>query len=243
MAVLYTVNAGLNFGSRWDRNKIGAIAGATTGAAIPDLDASGFIDEDERLGGYVENARRAFGEVRYDRFVSDKDSVYALVGAFHDIFAGFDLRSHEQIGYSRLLIANDKTELRGEVGADWAQEWRTTDEYANIIAGRLAAAVTHQFNENVGISDSFELYENILDTADLRILNTAAFNLDPKLEPLAEALAHPHLRQPCPSKASRSSTRRWASTWWRRSCKLGDARAWMLPSSLPEEGAACVCPR
>jgi hypothetical protein len=173
-AQLYTVSGGLTFGSRWEKNKLGSIFGITTGGAIPDSDGSGFIDETERDAGYVENARKVFGEVRYDRFVSKKDSIYGLVGAFHDVFSGFDLRSHEQLGYSRLLVNNDTTELRGEAGIDLAQEWRTTPEYANILAARLAAAVSHKFNDNVGISDTFELYENVIDTADLRLLNTAA---------------------------------------------------------------------
>lgn len=173
-AQLYLLNGGITATSRWDRNKFGAVAGATTGGAVPDTDGNGSIGEAERDAGYIESARRVFGEARYDRFVSTKGSVYGLVGALHDVFAGFDVRSHEQIGYSRLLVSNDTTELRGEVGADWAQEWRTTDEYANIIAARLAAAIAHKFNDNVSISDSFEVYENVLDVADLRLLNTAA---------------------------------------------------------------------
>lgn len=173
-AQLYVVNAGLNLGRRWDRNKLGFVAGAITGGSIPDSDASGSISEAERDEGYLENARRVFGEARYDRFLSERDAVYGIVGAFHDVYAGFDLRSHQQVGYSRLLVGNDRTSLRGEAGIDYAQEWRTTDEFANILAARLGAALAHQFNDNVSFTDSFEVYENVIDTADLRLLNSAA---------------------------------------------------------------------
>ena len=178
-AVLYAVNGGLTFGRRWDRNKLAGLAGANLGAAVTDADASGNISPEERDAGYTENSRRVFGEVRYDRYVTDRDSVYFLAGAFHDIFAGYDLRSHEQIGYSRQLIDEEKAQLRGEVGFDWAQEfYRSTPEapvdpdYQNIFAGRVLAGGSYQFNDNVSFTDTFEVYVNVVQPEDLRILNT-----------------------------------------------------------------------
>ena len=175
-AQTYTLNAGANLGSRWQKNKISAVAGANVGAAVSDLDGNGLLDETERDEGYTANARRVFGEVRYDRFLTEKDSLYGLVGAFHDIFAGFDLRSHEQVGYSRLLVNDDTTTLRAELGVDVAQEWRTTDEFAVIPAARLLLGATHKLNENVSVAETFELYENVIDPADLRILNAASLS-------------------------------------------------------------------
>ena len=175
-AQLYAVNAGIEAQHRWDRNQLSGVLGANLGAAVPDANGDGRVDENERLAGYVENARRAFTDVRYDRFLSDRDSVYALAGAFHDVFAGYDLRSHEQVGYSRLLVKNDSSTLRLEGGLDWAQEWRTTDEYANIVAARVLVGLKHAFNDNVRFSETLELYENILTPEDLRILNTATLS-------------------------------------------------------------------
>ena len=166
-ADLYVVNGGAVFGSRWDKNKFSALAGVNTGGAKID-DAT----------DYQENVRRIFGDARYDRFLTEKDSLYFLAGAFHDIFAGYDARSHEQIGYSRLLVDTDKSEVRTEIGVDWAQEWRhfedDTKEFAHIVAGRLLAGASHQLNEHVGVADTFELYENVINPADLRLLNTAS---------------------------------------------------------------------
>ena len=184
-AQLYAVNGGITFESRWKRNRISALAGTNLGAAVPDVDGNGFLDDTERESGYRENARRVFGEARYDRFLSEKDSLYVLAGGFHDIFAGFDLRTHEQIGYSRVLLDRRKkdgdkeklvTLMRAEIGFDYAQEWRTSEEdpFANVLAGRLLFGLSHQFNDNVGVTETFELYENVIDPVDLRILNTAA---------------------------------------------------------------------
>jgi putative salt-induced outer membrane protein YdiY len=99
-----------------------------------------------------------------------------LAGAFHDPFAGFDLRAHEQVGYSRHLVNNDRTEVRAEIGADWAQE-NYVDEvdpnYANVLAVRVLLGVTHEFSDSVTLSDTAEVYENVIVVDDVRILNTA----------------------------------------------------------------------
>ena len=93
------------------------------------------------------------------------------------------MRSHQQIGYSHLLVSTKRTEVRAEGGVDYAQEWRTTDEFANILAARVLLGAQHAFNDNVVIADTFEVYENVIDLADLRILNTASLTaaLDSKL--------------------------------------------------------------
>ncbi len=175
----YTVNGLLNASHQFSKNKLSLIGGVNLGGAevLEDLDGDGVGETPS--DGYVENVRRFYADGRYDRFLSDKDSLYVLAGAFHDRFAGYDLRSHEQIGYSRRLVKNEKTEIRAEIGADWAQENYYGDaldpDYQDIIAARILLGLAHAFNENVGFSDTFEIYENVIDTDDVRILNTAAF--------------------------------------------------------------------
>ncbi len=174
-AVLYAVNAGVTFDTRWDRNKLAALASANLGAAVADTDGDGLLQQDERDVGFQENSRRVNAEVRYDRFLSKRDSLYVLAGGFHDIFAGYDLRSHEQVGYSRLFVTNEDSELRGEIGLDYAQEFRTTGDFVDILAARVLLGVKHKFNDNVSVSDTFEVYENLIQPEDVRILNTASF--------------------------------------------------------------------
>jgi putative salt-induced outer membrane protein YdiY len=153
------------------------VAGVNVGAARAVIDADadgvpeGFADT------YTENARKLYVDTRYDRFLTDKDSLYVLGGAFHDRFAGYDIRAHEQIGYSRLLVKNESSELRAEIGADWAQEdyFENPDpNYQNVIAARLLLGLAHKFSEAVAITDTAEVYENVVDVDDVRVLNTAA---------------------------------------------------------------------
>lgn len=178
-AMFYAINGSVTASHKWERNKLAGLAGINVGSAVPDTNADGLIDEAEREQGYLANARRLFAEARYDRFLSDKDSLYLLSGAFHDVFAGYDLRSHEQLGYSRLLVDTDDTEARAELGFDYAQEFYVEGvdpRYQNIFAARLLLGFSHAFNESVGFSDTFEIYENVLDLQDVRILNTATFS-------------------------------------------------------------------
>lgn len=176
----YTGQGTLMGSYRWNANKVGAQAGALYGKGIADGNADGLLDEDERKVGRVENARRFYADARYDRFLNDMNSIYVLGGALQDRFAGYDLRTHEQLGYSRVLVKTDRTNAVAEIGIDFAQENYVAGidpNSANIIAGRAMLGFSHAFNERVGFAEQVEVYENVLDFQDLRVLNTASLNV------------------------------------------------------------------
>lgn len=176
-AVFYTINGGVSAAHLWQRNKLSGSAGLSFGAAKVDTDENGALSQAEKDADYVENAKRLAGEIRYDRFVSERGSLYALVGAFTDPFAGYDLRSHEQVGYAHLLVNDEDTQLRGEIGFDVAQENYVDGVDPNtddIFSGRVLVGLAHKFNESVAFSNVAEYYNNVVDTDDFRFLNTAA---------------------------------------------------------------------
>lgn len=176
-SMFYTVNGGVDAGHRWKRNKLSIDLAANLGQSVVDAEGDGRLDEADRAVGYQETARRYSGDLRYDRYVGLKGSLYALAGAFVDPFAGYDFRSHEQVGYSRILVENDTTDLVAELGVDYAQEFYVEGidpATANIVAARAMVGVSHQLNEAVSFTDEVEVYENVLDFADLRVLNTAS---------------------------------------------------------------------
>ena len=178
-AQYYTVNGALRGSYKWKRNQVSALGGVNIGAGIADADGDGTLGDAERSVGYSRNVQRYYAEGRYDRFFSDRDSMYVLAGAFADPFAGYDLRSHEQIGYSRKIVTAEKTTLVGEIGFDIAQENYidgVDPNYMNIYAARGMLGLTHAFNDNVSFTNTFEAYENVIDLADLRILNTATLS-------------------------------------------------------------------
>lgn len=179
----YTLNGLVNASHKFSKNQLSLTSGLNIGGAKPlpvTATTTGGATESippAEPDKYVENVRRLYADGRYDRFLSDKDSLYVLAGIFHDKYAGYDFRSHEQIGYSRLLLKNDTSELKSEFGIDLAQEdyiEGTDPNYQNIVAGRVLLGASHNFNDKVSISDVFEAYENVIDFEDLRILNTAS---------------------------------------------------------------------
>jgi putative salt-induced outer membrane protein YdiY len=173
----YTINGLVNVTHQYKRDKLSVVAGLNVGGSRLVPASTTTTTAVEETDEYVENVRRFYGDVRYDRFLSDKDSLYALAGALHDKYGGYDLRSHEQIGYSRLLVKNPKTELRTEIGVDLAQEdyfGRPDPNYQDVIAVRVLGGFIRTFGEQVSLSDTLEIYENVIDFEDVRVLNTAS---------------------------------------------------------------------
>lgn len=178
-AMFYALNGAVRGEARWKRNKLSGSARVNIGASKPDLDGDGLLSEAERNAEYVRNVKRYDGELRYDRYFGERGSIYLLAGAIIDPFAGYDLRSHEQIGYSRLLVKQKNTQLRAEIGFDVAQENYVEDvdpNFDQIFAGRLLIGLQHKFSDEVSFSDTFELYENVEKIDDLRLLNTATLS-------------------------------------------------------------------
>lgn len=178
-AVYYVVNGALKSSYKKELNKFGLIAGVNVGSAIPDTDGSGSISETEREAGFARNAQRYAVDARYDRFFGERTSLYVLAGAYQDPFAGYDLRSHEQVGYSRILVKTEATGLVAELGADYAQENYVAGvdpNTANVFAGRVLVSFNHNFSATTGFSDTAETYVNVLDPTDVRVLNTATLS-------------------------------------------------------------------
>jgi len=176
-AFYYTVNGLVAASHQVKRDKVSFTGGVNIGGARAGIDADGDGVFERIEDDYSENVRKVYGDLRYDRFLSDKDSIYALAGALHDPFAGYELRAHEQLGYSRRLVKTEATELRSEIGGDVAQELYVEEVepgYQTVVAARVLLGLVHAFNEEVSFSETVEVYENVIDLEDVRVINTAA---------------------------------------------------------------------
>lgn len=171
----YTLSSTLDGSRKWEHNQLGIKAGLVHGRGLVDANGNGTLEPSERAAGRQINAQKTFADARYDRFFGEKNSLYVLGGALGDPLSGYDLRTHEQVGYSRLIIATDDTKLRTEIGADWAQEDLVAGvdpNTASVVAARVLFGFTHTFNDNVAFDESLEMFENVLDPSDLRAINT-----------------------------------------------------------------------
>jgi len=175
----YTVSAALGGGYRWKANRLSMHGAALWGQGRTDSDGDGTLSTTERNASPVETARRLSADGRYDRFFGDRNSLYVLAGALVDPFAGYDLRTHEQIGYSRHLVANDSTNLIGELGVDYAQENYVDGVDPNtlqVVAARMMLGLSHKLDEKTAFEDTVEVFESVMDPADVRINNIASFS-------------------------------------------------------------------
>ncbi len=173
-AMFYTFTGGLNGSLKKGRHQGSAVATGAVGSAVTDADGDGILSEEERDAGYVRNAQRVEGTLRYDFFPTRRGSVYGLVGAFTDPFAGYDWRAHQQVGYSRLVVDRKAFRFVAEGGADFAQEDYVEGVDPNrvyILAARVMLGIEKKFNDKVALTENVEAFFNLLDPEDLRLLN------------------------------------------------------------------------
>lgn len=173
----YALHVSLDGDHRWLRNKLALDLGANIGQSVVDTNGDGHIDDNERAAGWVETGRKLWADGRYDRFVGDRDSLYLLAGGLVDPFAGYDSRTHVQLGYSRILVEAETTKFVAELGVDGAREDFVVDvdpNLAYILAVRAMLGLTHNFSENVSFGEKLEVYENVLTPVDVRLLNEAS---------------------------------------------------------------------
>jgi putative salt-induced outer membrane protein YdiY len=162
---------------RWTRNQYQLGWGATYGRGRADADGNGTLSEAEREAARVETMRRLVSDSRYDRYFGKRNSLYVSVGGLVDPFTGYDLRTHEQVGWSRMLIERDRTRVIAELGIDYAQERYVSavePRRGDVFAGRVMVGLDLVLSDTVGLHNSLETYENMLDRADLRVANDAA---------------------------------------------------------------------
>lgn len=188
------VNAGITAEHKWDKNAVGLVGGAAVGKGAVDANADGFLTDAERCIGVkgrecADTAERYALDLRYDRYVSEKSSVYVLAGALHDKFAGFELRSHAQLGVAEHVVSTDTTRIKVEAGADFANEAYVpgvVPASTRLLAVQIEADAAYQFNPNVGFSDAVTVYEPVLTQpdgtpfaphfTDVRVTNVATLN-------------------------------------------------------------------
>ncbi len=187
-------NAGLDVSHKWGQNQLGVVGSAGLGFGAIDANADGFLAESERCIGKSDtecapNTEKYAIDARYDRFFGETSSLYALVGGYHDKFAGFELRVHGQLGYAKRIISNDRTMLKVEAGIDFANEDYVEGVVPNntkLLAAQVAADFSHTFNENVSFKNALTVYEPLLTQpegspfapyfTDIRVTNTASIN-------------------------------------------------------------------
>ncbi len=196
-AYVISLNGGIVGGHKWGHNRIGFNLGTSLSWARTDYNGNGTIDgftidtdgdgfadaaeqpdggggtvvDSERELSPLPTSQRVQGGVRYDRFFGParRNSLYISANGEHDRFAGLVWRFNQQIGYSRLLVDTEATQMNLELGAAITQEDFVEGADGSNAASpdsiypavRVFWGFSHIFNDHVSMGDSLELFENL----------------------------------------------------------------------------------
>lgn len=138
------------------------------------------------------------GRLRYDRYVSDRASLFLIATGRHDRFQGLDFRLNLDPGVKYLFVKAQADALWGEVGYDFQYDIRRDDALAELDANgkpvldaagrpvllpktatdhstRLFAGLRHAFNEQVTFATGIEYLQSVLDATRYRVNFDALF--------------------------------------------------------------------
>ena len=140
----------------------------------------------------VETARNVQGRLRYDRYLTDRTSVFFAVTGRQDKFQGLYFRLNLDPGFKYLFVNHPKTVLWGELGYDFQYddrynsaryvldsngdrvvdpfgnwEWVPKTEVDHSI--RAFVGAKHAFNEQVNIAGGVEYLQSVVEAQRSRL--------------------------------------------------------------------------
>lgn len=132
-----------------------------------DANANGVADPGEILTTTTTTTDSWNTKARYDRFLTDKNSLFITALASADEPAGKELVLGAQAGYSRTVFKTDKHTIVGEIGYDYSYEDLVVGDPLSIHSARGFAGHTGALSDDTSVDSSLELLLNVnsLDTA------------------------------------------------------------------------------
>lgn len=161
-----TVTGGIKAARKTGKNKL-AFDGSLTYArsalrVMNDLNDDGMINNDEEITTVRSTtAETLAGKLRYDRFLTEFNSLFVAALGSRDIPAGKDLVVGGQIGYSRRLHKSERAEAVGEFGYDFSYEDLTSGTTNEIHSARAFIGFKAEMTEGATVDSSIEALTNL----------------------------------------------------------------------------------
>ena len=121
------------------------------------------------------SAKNFTGRLRYDRFLTEFNSLFVGLIARTDVPAGIKVGGSAQAGYSRSLYKSEKYQAVSEIGYDYtftrfdAEDAKST----NVHSARIFAAFKGKMNSATNLDTSIEALPNVnaftMPTGDVKI--------------------------------------------------------------------------
>jgi hypothetical protein len=138
----------------------GTFARATTNVAT-DANADGAISEDELSQVTATSAENAALKLRYDRYLTELDSLYvAALGAI-DRPAGKDFQGGGQVGYSRSLFKTEEHQALAELGYDLSYVRLVDGDSTTIHSARGFVGYKGKIKAETSVEASVEALFNV----------------------------------------------------------------------------------
>ena len=162
-----TANGGLKASRKTGKNKITLEGSGTYGKSglwiLFDRNGNGTIDDNtELITAETITAETLAAKLRYDRFLTELNSLFIAALAGRDTPAGKELVLGAQVGYSRSLYKSKTALTLGEFGYDFAREDPIAPGPALSIHS-FRAFIGHKatMTEGTDLDASFELLSNL----------------------------------------------------------------------------------
>jgi hypothetical protein len=118
----------------------------------------------------VDTTENIQGRLRYDRYLTDRLSLFLIGTGRHDRFQGIEFRLNVDPGVKYLFVNTDQTKVWGEVGYDMQYDFRLgsavwgqgIDRKALDSSVRLFAGLKHSFNKSVTVTTGFEYLQSFV---------------------------------------------------------------------------------
>lgn len=158
--------AGFHVSRKTGFNKVSAEGSLTyVEAAVKTLDdknGNGIVDDPSEIQTVdTVTAETEIGKLRYDRFLTDLNSLYiAAIGA-RDVPAGKDYDLGGQVGYSRHLAKTDTSDTVAEVGYDFTREQPVVGPGTDIHSIRAFLGTKVKMTTGTDLEASGEILTNL----------------------------------------------------------------------------------
>jgi hypothetical protein len=100
-------------------------------------------------------------KLRYDRFLTKNNSLYAAGVVTGNTPAGINVAGGAQAGYSRQVLKTEMHLVLAEIGYDYTFQNNVTGPNLNIHSGRLFAGYTLTLTKDIGLSAGIEVLCNL----------------------------------------------------------------------------------
>jgi hypothetical protein len=100
-------------------------------------------------------------KLRYDRFLTKNNSLYAAGLVSGNVPAGINVAGGAQVGYSRQLLKTDMHLVVAEIGYDYTYQNNVTGPNLSIHSGRLFTGYTLTLTKDIGLSAGVEVLCNL----------------------------------------------------------------------------------